>query len=414
MSERPAVSDWATDFDHLTTEWAQHGPDVLRELRSRCPVAHTDRFHGAYLVTRYDDVMAVTHDPATFSSRVMVLTDIHPERIKLELGPLTLDPPFHGPLRRALLPAFSPHSVAALEPLVDEIVETLLDDLGAASLIDGASQFAERVPVLLMSELFGVTPDQGAEFRRWVDAILKQGPLDVELGRRANRDILAYFSDRLERRRNRRGEVADFVSLVLDAEVTEPDGTQRALTKREQLGWLYVLMIGGIDTTWLLIGAALFHLGTHGEDLARLVAEPELLPTAIEEFLRFFSPATVARVIAHDAEVGGCPVRAGQRVMVSFSSANRDEAQFERPDEVVLDRQPNRHVAFGVGNHRCIGSHLARMEIDRALRAWLRRFPRFELAVDPAEVMWSIGAIRGPLHVPLRILERQATAPLPT
>jgi hypothetical protein len=196
--------------------------------------------------------------------------------------------------------------------------------------------------------------------------------------------------------------------------VTEPDGTPRALTEREQLGWLYVLMIGGIDTTWSLIGAALFHLGTHREDLARLAAEPDLMPTAIEEFLRFFSPATVARVIAHDAEIGGCPVRAGQRVMVAFASANRDEAQFERPDEVVLDRQPNRHVAFGVGNHRCIGSHLARMEIDRALRAWLRRFPRFELAVDPDDVEWSIGAIRGPLHVPLRILESRATAPLPT
>src|SRR5215216_6711453 len=330
MGERPPVSDWATDFDHLTAEWAQHGPDLLRELRSRCPVAHTERFHGAYLVTRYDDVMAVTHDPATFSSRVTMVTDTHPERIKLELGPLTLDPPFHGPLRRALLPAFSPHRVAALEPLVDEIVEALLDDLAVESVIDGASRFAERVPVLLMSELFGVTPAQGAEFRRWVDAILKEGPLDVELGRRANRDILSYFSHRLELRRNHPGGRGDLVSLVLDAEVTEPDGTQRALTEREQLGWLYVLMIGGIDTTWSLIGAALFHLGTHGEDLARLAAEPDLLPTAIEEFLRFFSPATVARVIAHDAEIGGCPVRAGQRVMVAFSSANRDEAQFER------------------------------------------------------------------------------------
>jgi cytochrome P450 len=163
-------------------------------------------------------------------------------------------------------------------------------------------------------------------------------------------------------------------------------------------------MLGGIDTTWSLIGAALFHLGTHPQDLARLSDEPELLPTAIEESLRYYSPATVGRLINHDATVAGCPLDGGKRLLLSFPSANRDPEQFERPDEVVIDRQHNRHIAFGTGVHRCIGSNLARMETEVALRGWLGRHPRFELAVDPGEVDWSIGAVRGPYHVPLRIL----------
>jgi cytochrome P450 len=404
MGERPPVTDWATDFDHLSEEWAAHGPEILAELRERCPVAHTDRFHGAYVVTRFDDVMAVAHDPATFSSRVTMVTEAHPDNVKLSLGPLTLDPPMHGPVKRALLPTFNPRRVADLRPLVETIVEELLDDVAGHDVVDGASAFAELVPMRVMSHLFGVSPSQGVEFRRWVNGILKDGLLDIEVARDANRAMQAYFVDALRARRDGDGPADDLVSMVLEARVTQGDGTTRPLTDREQIGSLYVLMLGGIDTTWSLIGAALWHLAAHPDDLARLVAEPELLPVAIEEFLRYFAPATVGRVITADADIGGCPVDGGKRLLLSFASANRDAAKFDRPDEVVLDRAVNPHIAFGVGIHRCIGSNLARMETEVALRGWLRRFPRFELAVDTADVCWSIGAVRGPHHVPLRIL----------
>jgi cytochrome P450 len=404
MGERPPVEDWATDFDHLTREWAADGPDILTELRERCPVAHTERFHGAYLVTRYDDVVAVAQDAATFSSRTTMVTDVHPDEIKLSLGPLTLDPPLHAPLRRALLPTFNPRRVDELRPVVEQIVEELLDDLAGGGTVDGATQFAELVPIGLMSHLFGVPRTQGVEFRHWVNGVLKDGLTDIEIASASNRAIQGYFVEQL-RARQAGGEAADdLVSMVLEATITEEDGTTRPLTAREQIGSLYVLLLGGIDTTWSLIGAALLHFGTHPDDLARLVAEPELLPTAIEELLRFYSPATVGRLITEDADVGGCPVDAGQRLLLSFPSANRDASQFERAEEVVLDRQHNRHIAFGAGIHRCIGSNLARMETEVALRGWLRRFPRFELAGDPADIRWSNGAVRGPHHVPLRIL----------
>lgn len=410
MGDRPPVSDWATDFDHLSSEWAAHGPEILTELRQRCPVAHTERFHGAYIVTRYEDVMAVTQDPATFSSRQTMVTDVHPDHIKLSLGPLTLDPPLHAPLRRALLPTFNPRRVEQLQPLVEGIVAELLDDLADRDELDAAGEFAELVPIRLMSHLFGVSPDQGIEFKRWVNAILKDGLLDVELARHASRAMQGHFVEQLRARRQQAGEREDLVSMVLDARVTEEDGTSRPLTEKEQVGSLYVLMLGGIDTTWSLIGASLLHLGTHPQDLARLITEPELLPTAIEEFLRFYSPATVGRLITEDAEIGGCPVQGGQRLLLAFPSANRDEAVFERAGEVILHRQHNRHIAFGSGIHRCIGSNLARMETEVALQGWLRRFPGFELAGDLADIRWSNGAVRGPHQVPLRIL-RRSTVP---
>jgi cytochrome P450 len=406
MAERPPVADWATDFDHLSGEWAAHGPEILTDLRERCPVARTERFHGAYLVTRYDDVVAVTQDPATFSSRVTMVTDAHPDDIRLSLGPLTLDPPLHAPLRRALLPTFNPKRVEELRPLVEQIVEDLLDELGDHDVVDGAAGFAELVPVRLMSHLFGVPASQGREFRRWVDGILKDGLLDIEVAREANRAMQAYFVRELRARRDGGAAKDDLVQVVLEARLTEEDGSTRELTEREQVGSLYVLMVGGIDTTWSLIGAALMHLGTHPDHLARLVAEPGLLPTAIEEFLRYYSPATVGRVITRDADIGGCPVDGGKRLLLSFGSANRDATHFDRPDEVVLDRQSNRHIGFGVGIHRCIGSNLARMETEVALRGWLRRFRRFELVGDVADIGWSNGAVRGPDHVRLRVLER--------
>ena len=217
MGQRPPVSDWATDFDHLTDEWAAHGPEILDDLRPRCPVLSTERFHGAYIATRYADAIAVAQDTATFSSRVTMVTDAHPDTINLSLGPLTLDPPLHAPLRRALLPAFNPHRVAELEAVVQQIVEGLLDDLGDREHIEAASEFAEQVPVRLMSHLFGVPVSQGAAFKGWVDAVLKEGLLDIQVARDANRAILSYFAEKLRSRRESGEHHDDLISTVIEA-----------------------------------------------------------------------------------------------------------------------------------------------------------------------------------------------------
>jgi cytochrome P450 len=396
------VSDWATDFDHLSDEWAADGPEIMADLRQRCPVAHTDRFHGAYLVTRYDDIAEVAHDTETFSSRVTLVNENHPDNIKLEIPPITLDPPEHGPIRRALLPSFNPREVEELEPFVEDVCGRLLDDLTGRELVDGARDYAEHVPVAIMSHLFGVPPETGPTFRGWVDAILKEGLAELDIARQANREVRAFFAEQLEARRREPRD--DLITTVLQAEAVGDDGTSRPFSEKERLGALMVLMLGGIDTTWSAIGADLFHLATHPEHREALVADPDLIPSAVEELLRFYSPVTIARVIEHDAEVGGCPVAAGQRLLLAFPSANRDETHFDDPDEAILDRARNRHLAFGIGVHRCLGSNLARMELAIALRAWLERFPRFELAADPSDIVWSVGPVRGPRSVPLRIL----------
>ena len=160
-----------------------------------------------------------------------------------------------------------------------------------------------------------------------------------------------------------------------------------------------LLLIAGIDTTWSAIGASLWHLASTPGDRERLVAEPELLPTAIEEFLRAYAPVTMARLVKRGHRLHGCPMKADDWVLLSFPAANRDPARSTGADEVIIDREVNRHAAFGLGIHRCVGSHLARMELRVALEVWLERIPSFTLA-DPAAVTWSTGQVRGPRNAP--------------
>ena len=166
------------------------------------------------------------------------------------------------------------------------------------------------------------------------------------------------------------------------------------------LGVAALVLIAGVDTTWSAIGSSLWHLATHPDDRERLVAEPEPWPLAVEELLRAYSPVTMARVVTEDVEFAGCPMKAGDKVLMNFPAANRDPEVFEDADQVVLDRALNRHVAFGSGIHRCAGSNLARMELRVALEEWLRRIPEFRLA-EGAEVTWAGGQVRGPRSLPV-------------
>jgi cytochrome P450 len=166
------------------------------------------------------------------------------------------------------------------------------------------------------------------------------------------------------------------------------------------MGMAALTLIAGVDTTWSGIGSAMLHLATHPADVQRLIHEPEIMPLAIEELLRAYSPVTMARIATDDVEVGGCPIKAGDKVLMNFPGANRDPEVFDRPDDVILDRAQNRHVAFGAGIHRCAGSNLARMEMRVAVETWIERIPHFRLA-DGGEVSWAGGQVRGPRQVPV-------------
>ena len=203
--------------------------------------------------------------------------------------------------------------------------------------------------------------------------------------------LLEQIHDHIENPRD------DLTSFLVNAELHG-----HKLDPSHVAGTMALLLIAGIDTTWSAIGASLWHLAKTPDDRRRLVAEPGLLATAMEEFLRAYAPVTMARLVKQDMHWRGVDLKADDWILLSFPAANRDPAQFDRAGEVVIDREVNRHAAFGLGIHRCVGSHLARMELRVALEVWLERIPSFTLA-DPSAVSWATGQIRGPRTLPLRI-----------
>ncbi|MGH8986830.1 MAG: cytochrome P450 [Acidimicrobiia bacterium] len=403
--QHPPVTDWATDFDHTDPQWVENPFPIWDELRDRCPVAHSDRFGGTWLPVRHEHVSAVAYDTEHFTSRSVVVSEVRPgpDDLPAPIGlapPITSDPPFHALARRLLLPAFSPKRIREFEPFTRELCQELLEAVAGKEEVDAATEYAQDIPLRVIVKMLGFPQEDADIFRRFIRMVLEDVDASAE-ERRAQAEtgeIDAYINDRIAEHVAEPRD--DLTSFLLDAEL---DGQK--LDPAHVRGTMILLMIAGIDTTWSAIGASLWHLARHAEDRTRLAAEPERTPTAVEEFLRAYAPVTMARLVADDFEFRGCPMKEGDWVLLPFPAANRDPAVFSDADKVVLDRAENRHAAFGLGIHRCIGSNLARMELRIALEEWMQRHPNFELA-DPAQVTWSAGQVRGPRSIPVRILSR--------
>jgi cytochrome P450 len=392
------VSDWATDFSHLEPEWAAGAIGVWDDLRGRCPIAHTERFGGAWLPTRYEDVAAIAHDTEHFSSRAIIVSNFRPPLDLAPVGevpPISSDPPFHHDARKLLLPAFTRKAVGEQEEATRAFCHELIDGFAGRDVVDAAHEYAQHIPMRVIADMLGFPQEDGPQFRRFVENALEgiNLPPEQRLERAAELFdyLFAQIRDHIEHPRD------DLTSYLVDCELYG-----QKLEPIHVAGTIALLLIAGIDTTWSAIGASLWHLAGHPGDRARLVADPGLLPTAIEEFLRAYAPVTMARLVKDDMTWRGVEMKADDWVLLSFPAANRDPEHVERADEVVIDREVNRHAAFGLGIHRCVGSHLARMELRVALEVWLQRIPEFHLA-DPAGVSWSTGQIRGPRSLPLRV-----------
>ena len=393
--ERPPVTDWATDFDILDPSWVRDPYAIFNQLRAQCPIAHTDRYHGVYLPTRYADIRDIAYDTERFSSRVIAVREQAPaERERGGGPPITSDPPRHRLARMALLPPFTPDAVARLEPWTRAMCRALIDAFADKGRFDGAVDYAQHIPVKVISNMLGVPDADGDRFRRWVTDIFEASITDTQAMQTALAEMTKFFRAQLPERRAHAG--GDLVSMLLASR--HPDG--RPFSENHVLGSLRVIMLGGIDTTWSAIGSSIWHLATHEADRRRLVAEPALIPTAIEEFLRAYAPVSMAREITRDTEISGCPMKKDELVLLAFPAANRDPAVFRDADKVLIDRQENRHAAFGLGIHRCVGSNLARMEMRVAIEELLRRVPEFRL---DGEVQWSSGTVRGPRRLPITI-----------
>jgi len=393
MGARAPASDWANDFDHLDPRWVEDPYPIWQELRRTCPVAHTDRFMGVYFPTRYEDIRAIAYDTENFSSRRAIIREGRP--LLPPTPPLTSDPPAHRADRKVLLPRFTPAAVEKLEPRTRALCREALERLSGKTECDAAADYAQEIPTRVTARMLGTSEEAGELFRRWVYEALELGVEQPDIAKRAIAEMGAFFTAEVARRRLEPGD--DLVSYLLDVRIAgEP------LSDEHIANTLRLLLLAGITSTWSMIGVSLWHLATHADDRARLAAEPRLIPTVIEEFLRAYTPVALARQIVKDTEIGGCPLKQDETVMLHFGAANRDPAVFPDADKVIIDRAENRHAAFGLGIHRCIGSTLARMEMRVALEEWLAQFPDFVLSPG-AVVKWSSGTVRGPRQIPVTL-----------
>lgn len=395
------VADWATDLDHADPTYNERAHEIWDELREAgCTIARSERYGGMWAPLTHELVKEVAYDTDHFSSQGVVVSSGRP-LIPAPMGPvppISSDPPFHQIARRLLLPPFSPKQIDPWEPDVRRLCNDLLDRMGeitpGETVVDAAVQYAQHIPVTVIAEMLGFPASDHDLFREFVHHALETVNEPVEVRQEGFARLDAYLAEQIDD--HRRHPRDDLTTYLLNVEL---DGNR--LSPEHVRGSIVLLLIAGIDTTWSAIGSAIWHLASHPDDLARFASEPDVTGFAIEEFLRAYAPVTMARLVKDDVDFHGCPMKANEWVLLPFPAANRDPAVFDDAAGFVIDRAENRHAAFGLGIHRCIGSNLARLELRVAVEEFVARFPRFELA---GPTRWSVGQIRGPRELPIRLL----------
>lgn len=342
-------------------------------MRGAAPVTR-DPSSGLWMVFGYDDVQRTLSDWKTFSSERGRPRGEEGENA-LSSSIISTDPPRHRQLRALVEQAFTPRQVRALAPRIAELVDELLHAQQREGKMDFILDFAYPLPVIVIAEILGIPASDRAEFKRWSDAV-------VTGDRTGSREMATYFGRLIEQRRHDSGE--DLISGLLAAQV---EGEH--LDVQELLGFCMLLLVAGNETTTNLLANTVLCWQDHPEAYRQLQADPELLPTTIEESLRYRSPVqSMYRVTAQDTELSGQAIPAGSPVLAWIGSANRDERQFLQADQFDPARTPNRHLAFGNGVHFCLGAPLARLEASIALGSVLERLP--ELSVVPGTELTPI------------------------
>lgn len=398
------------DFDHHSEGFNADPHAAWGELRERCPVAWSEHYGGFWVVADYEGNHEVLKNYEVFTTE-----RVHSNSGDLGLGipghaegrdllayPEELDPPAHGPVRQLLNARLSPVASKAMQPSIERWTTTCIDAVIEAGQCDLLYDLTGPVPAYTTLDWLGFPHDRIIEAAETTHDTLGYPPT-------SERWKKAFASTMIEEtlwetaRARRKEPRDDIISWLITQEVNGEPVDDRTIV---QLG--LVLVGGGVDTTTSLTSSALVHLNGDRELRRRLIDDPALLESATEEFLRVYPPlASIARTARQDMELRGCPIRSGDRVLVSRYAANYDEKAFERPEEFIVDRFPNRHVSFGLGPHRCSGSHLARLMFQEMMRQVLARMPDYELDEDRIAPYPDRGMVQGWASLPARFTPGQ-------
>jgi cytochrome P450 len=346
---------------------------------------------GFWLVLGHKECVEIARLPEAFSNREPTLpryaTD-EPFMIAAQ------DDPEHRIARALVNRPFNPVGVRQYEDSVRENVNLLVDGIIADGSADLAKVIAKPIPAMVTALIMGLPAEEGPKFSRWVADVAEGHLIDPEAAAKNIAEMYAYFDETVRRHRANPG--TDILSYVINAEV---DG--RTFNEKELKGFCTLLMVGGIDNTYRLIASMLCHLGRDHDLRRKLVNRPDLIPSSVQEFLRYYSPACNSRLVTRDIEIHGVKMKAGDMVLNANPIANRDPREFDRPDKFIVDRLPNNHLGLGIGVHRCLGAHLITLEAKLVLEEFLRRMPEYEVDEDVGPT-WAPGFIAGMSSVPVK------------
>ncbi|HXN61609.1 MAG TPA: cytochrome P450 [Acidimicrobiales bacterium] len=383
------------DFDFTSDSYNERYYDVLAKLRATCPVARSESMGGFWVLTRYDDVSSAARDWQTFTSAQGVgLAEVENQP---PLGPIELDPPQHSELRKILNPFFTAPCVAGIESAARLQAAELVDRFIDAGQCDFHAVFARPLPGLVLLGHFLELPKEDLpQLQEWAEAAIFEQASDSEHAQTGFRNIAGYMAAVLEQRAASSERKNDLIDALVNNTL---DGAP--LSAELRIGSLIVLLLGGLDTTTSVLNEMCRHLAEEPALRRRLQKNPDLHSMAIEEFLRLYSPGTLGRVATKDVVIGGRHIAEGDRVLLHFASTNRDGDQFPNPDVLDPERNACRHLAFGAGPHRCIGSNVAKVSLRAGLEQLLTRFDELEL--DPARSpTYVTSQARGATSMPIR------------
>ncbi|MFZ2178000.1 MAG: cytochrome P450 [Rhodococcus sp. (in: high G+C Gram-positive bacteria)] len=403
-TEQALPEDLVVDFDIYDQTLAQPVDNVqqrVAELASKGPVVYSTTHGGHWIVTRYKEIHEVLRDPETFSS--------YPNNLVTGPGgmgkfiPIELDPPEHTGYRLAMQPLFSPNRMKALTEQIRTLINELIDDFAGKGETEFISAFAHELPTRVFLALMDWPLEDAPVFTDATDTVLMGKPgLSAEENQQAQVaagfEMFGYFHKMVQERRENPGD--DITSTLIHTEVELEDG-KRLLTDEELYRMFFLLLIAGLHTVQGSLAWSIIHLVNNPAQRQALIEDESLIPSAVEEILRIEAAVIPGRCATRDVELGGVQIKKGDQLILTLCSANRDPDEFDDAGDLQLDRHPNRHLSFGSGPHRCLGSHLARIELSLALEEIHRRIPDYDLVAEDPPVLHA-SQVRGCMRLPIK------------